>query len=92
MRLIGCAQRALELMCQCSLSHVAFGKPLAEWGSVREDIANVFCEIAQRQLLTLRAADKMDREGNKCRADRVRKIPVSRPASPGVMLLTQSLS
>lgn len=65
MRLIGCAQRALELMCQRAVSRVAFGKPLAEQGSVREDIANSFCEIAQARLLTLQAADKMDREGNK---------------------------
>ena len=65
MRLIGCAQRALELMCQRAVSRVAFGKPLAEQGSVREDIAHSFCEIAQARLLTLQAADKMDREGNK---------------------------
>ncbi len=59
MRLIGCAQRALELMCQrVRLAHVAFGKPLAEQGSVREDIAHSFCEIAQARLLTLQAADR----------------------------------
>ncbi|MGY3360494.1 acyl-CoA dehydrogenase [Bradyrhizobium sp. GM0.4] len=56
MRLIGCAQRALELMCQRAVSRTAFGKPLAEQGSVREDIAHSFCEIAQARLLTLQAA------------------------------------
>ena len=69
MRLIGCAQRALELMCKRATSRVAFGRSLAEQGSVREDIAHSFCEIAQARLLTLQAADKMDREGNKSARD-----------------------
>ena len=55
MRLIGCAQRALELMCQRANTRIAFGKPLGEQGSVREDIANSYCEIEQARLLTLKA-------------------------------------
>jgi acyl-CoA dehydrogenase len=65
MRFIGLAQRALELMCQRAESRSAFGSKLSEHGSLREDIAKSFCDIEQARLLTLRAADKMDREGNK---------------------------
>jgi acyl-CoA dehydrogenase len=83
MRLIGCAQRALELMCARAQSRVAFGKPLGEQGSVREDIANSWCEIEQARLLTLRAADKMDREGNKAARDLIAaaKVVVPRMAA-----------
>jgi acyl-CoA dehydrogenase len=65
MRLIGCAQRALELACQRSQSRFAFGKKLSEQGSVREDIARSAAEIEQARLLVLRAADEMDRSGYK---------------------------
>ena len=65
MRFIGAAQRALELMCRRAESRTAFGVKLSEHGSLREDIAKSFCDIEQARLLTLRAADKMDREGNK---------------------------
>ena len=69
MRLIGCAQRALEMMCQRANGRRAFGHLLGEHGSVREDIARSFCDIEQARLITLRAADKMDREGNKAARD-----------------------
>jgi len=65
MRFIGASQRALELMCQRAESRSAFGKKLSEHGSLREDIAKSFCEIEQARLLTLMAADKMDRHGNR---------------------------
>lgn len=65
MRLIGCAQRALEMMCRRANGRHAFGRFLGEHGSVREDIARSFCEIEQARLITLQAADKMDRLGNK---------------------------
>ncbi len=65
MRFIGVAERALELMCRRADSRSAFGMKLSEHGSLREDIAKSFCEIEQARLLTLKAADKMDREGNK---------------------------
>jgi acyl-CoA dehydrogenase len=80
MRLIGCAQRALEIMCQRAESRVAFGRKLGEQGSVREDIAHSFCEIEQARLLTLRAADKMDREGNKAARDLIAAAKVVVPA------------
>ncbi len=80
MRLIGCAQRALELMCKRATSRVAFGRSLAEQGSVREDIAHSFCEIAQARLLTLQAADKMDREGNKAARDLIAAAKIVVPS------------
>jgi acyl-CoA dehydrogenase len=80
MRLIGCAQRALELMCRRANARVAFGKTLGEQGSVREDIAHSFCEIEQARLLTLRAADKMDREGNKAARDLIAAAKIVVPS------------
>jgi len=80
MRLVGCAQRALELMCRRATLRQAFGQRLAEHGSVREDIARAFCDIEQARLLTLRAADKMDREGNKAARDLIAAAKVVVPA------------
>ncbi len=65
MRLVGSAQRALELMCKRTQSRFAFGKPLSDQGSIREDIAKSQIEIEQSRLLTLGSAGKMDREGKK---------------------------
>ena len=79
MRLIGCAQRAVELMCARATSRIAFGRPLAEQGSVREDIAHSWCEVEQARLLTLRAADKMDREGNKAARDLIAAAKITVP-------------
>ena len=80
MRLVGCAQRALELMCRRATLRQAFGQRLAEHGSVREDIARAYCEIEQARLLTLRAADKMDREGNKAARDLIAAAKVVVPS------------
>jgi acyl-CoA dehydrogenase len=80
MRLIGCAQRALELMCRRAQNRIAFGKPLGEQGSVREDIAHSYCEIEQARLLTLRAADKMDRDGNKAARDLIAAAKIVVPS------------
>ncbi|WP_417317669.1 acyl-CoA dehydrogenase family protein [Emcibacter sp.] len=79
MRLIGVAQRALEMMCNRADSRVAFGKPLSAQGSVREDIARSECEIEQARLLTLKAADRMDRYGNKEARDLIAMIKVVAP-------------
>jgi acyl-CoA dehydrogenase len=80
MRLIGCAQRALEVMCRRATERAAFGRPLAEHGSVREDIARSACEIEQVRLLTLAAADKMDRQGNKEARDLIAMVKIAAPS------------
>jgi acyl-CoA dehydrogenase len=80
MRFIGSAQRALEMMCRRAEGRTAFGMKLSEHGSLREDIANSFCEIEQARLLTLRAADKMDREGNKEARDLIAAAKIVVPA------------
>ena len=69
MRLIGCAQRALELLCARAQSRKAFGARLADHGSVAADVADSFCEIEQARLLTLKAAARMDQDGNKVARD-----------------------
>jgi acyl-CoA dehydrogenase len=80
MRFIGSAQRALEMMCKRAESRTAFGVKLSEHGSLREDIANSFCEIEQARLLTLQAAAKMDREGNKEARDLIAAAKIVVPA------------
>jgi acyl-CoA dehydrogenase len=80
MRLIGCAQRALELMCRRVERRSTFGRKLSEHQSVREDIAQSFCDIEQARLLTLRAAEKIDREGTKEARDLIAAIKIVTPA------------
>ena len=65
MRLIGAAQRALELMCQRVNSRTAFGRSIGQFSSIRHDIARSRCDIEQARLLTLSAADCIDRKGIK---------------------------
>ncbi|MCU5784446.1 acyl-CoA dehydrogenase [Alcanivorax balearicus MACL04] len=79
MRLIGASQRALELMCKRANERVVFGQPMIKHGSVREDIAKSACEIEQARLLTLKAADAMDRFGNKEAKDLIAMIKVIAP-------------
>ena len=79
MRLIGLAERALELMCSRVKRRVAFGKPLAEQGTLRAHIAESRIEIDQARLLTLRAAYLMDTVGNKAARSEIAQIKVVAP-------------
>jgi acyl-CoA dehydrogenase len=79
MRLIGCAQRSLELACVRADSRSTFGKSLSQHQSVREDIATSFCEIEQARLLTLMTADKLDRVGNKEAKDLIAAAKITTP-------------
>ncbi len=79
MRIVGMAQRALDLMCKRADHRVAFGRKLFDHGSVRQDIAKSFCEIEQARLLTLKAADAMDRYGNKVAKDLIAAIKIVAP-------------
>jgi acyl-CoA dehydrogenase len=79
MRAIGAAERALELMCVRARERVAFGKPLAEQGVIREWIADSRIEIDQARLLTLHAAWLMDTVGNKAARADISAIKVAVP-------------
>ena len=79
MRSIGQAQRSLEIMARRVENRVAFGRKLSEQSSIRQDIARSFCDIEQARLLTLKAADRMDKYGNKDAKDLIAAIKVVAP-------------
>ncbi len=79
MRLIGLTERALEKMCQRLASRTAFGKPVARQGVWAERVAESRIMIDQARLLTLKAADMMDKVGNKAAAQEIAMIKVMAP-------------
>lgn len=79
MRLIGQAERALELMCQRASSRVAFGKKIAQQTVTQERIAQARCRIDMARLLTLKAAWMMDTVGNKVARTEIAMIKVVAP-------------
>ncbi len=80
MRLIGQAERALELMCRRASSRVAFGKPVAAQTVTQERIAEARCKIDMARLLTLKAAWMMDTAGNKVARTEIAMIKVVAPS------------
>ncbi len=79
MRMIGMAQRAMEMMCKRATERTTFGKKLADYSSIRQDIAKSKCEIEQARLLTLKAAYLMDTVGNKAATDIIAMIKIVAP-------------
>ena len=80
MRLIGVAERALELMCRRALGRVAFHRPVADQGVTRERIANARILIDQARFLVLNAAYMMDTVGNKVAQKEIAMIKVAAPS------------
>jgi acyl-CoA dehydrogenase len=79
MRLIGLAERMLELMCKRTMSRTAFGKPIAQQGVTIERIAESRILIDQARLLTLNAAHRVDSVGNKAARTEIAMIKVAAP-------------
>ncbi|MFC2147134.1 acyl-CoA dehydrogenase family protein [Bacteroidota bacterium] len=79
MRLIGMAQRSLELMSQRASERSPFGRTLDTYSSIRQEIAHSRCEIEQTRLLVLSAADRMDKVGNKEAKDLIAMIKIVAP-------------
>jgi acyl-CoA dehydrogenase len=81
MRSIGTAERAIELMCARASQRVAFGKPIAEQGVVRDWIAEARVRVEQLRLLVLKTAWLMDTVGNKGAHTEIQAIKIATPST-----------
>jgi acyl-CoA dehydrogenase len=81
MRLLGMAERAIELMCRRASSRVAFGKPIADQGVVQDWIAESRVRVEQLRLLVLKTAWLMDTQGNQGAHTEIQSIKIATPAS-----------
>ncbi|MFI6413954.1 MULTISPECIES: acyl-CoA dehydrogenase family protein [unclassified Streptomyces] len=79
MRLIGMAERAIELMCRRAVSRTAFGKPLAAQGQVQAWIADARVAVEQLRLLVLKTAWLMDTVGNRGAHTEIQAIKIATP-------------
>ncbi len=79
MRLIGCAQRALEHACRRAETRETFGRKLSKHQSIREEIAKSFAEIEQSRLLTLKTARRMDEVGAQASRDFIAATKITVP-------------
>ncbi|MFF3896710.1 acyl-CoA dehydrogenase family protein [Streptomyces sp. NPDC001812] len=79
MRLIGMAERAIELMCRRAVSRDAFGKPLAQQGVVQNWIADARVAVEQLRLLVLKTAWMMDTVGNRGAHTEIQAIKIATP-------------
>lgn len=79
MRLIGMAERAIELMCGRAVSRTAFGKPLAQQGVVQNWIADARVTVEQLRLLVLKTAWLMDTVGNRGAHTEIQSIKIATP-------------
>ena len=86
MRLIGMAQRALELMSERATSRSPFGRSLDTYSSIRQEVARSACEIEQARLLVLSAADKIDRVGSKSAKDLISMIKIVVPTMAATVI------
>lgn len=79
MRLIGMAERAIELMCERAVARTAFGKPLAQQGVVQNWIADARVTVEQLRLLVLKTAWLMDTVGNRGAHTEIQSIKIATP-------------
>ncbi|XP_057992182.1 probable acyl-CoA dehydrogenase IBR3 isoform X2 [Hevea brasiliensis] len=89
MRLIGAAERGMQLMVERALSRRAFGKLISEHGSFRSDIAKCRVELEKTRLLVLEAADQLDRLGNKKARG---TIAMAKVAAPNMALMVLDMA
>jgi len=86
MRLIGMAERAIELMCRRANSRIAFGQPLATQGVIRNWIAQARVTVEQLRLLVLKTAWLMDTAGNREAHSEIQAIKIAVPSAVGQII------